>query len=102
MLGYGTSPTWFRYGMQQFGADIAPSGWYADPTASRSPMPSPHLERKLKEALGKDRKGMASIGLYAAAVPLAFVNTWISTGIYVFIALMWLVPDPRIESKLRD
>jgi len=59
-------------------------------------------DSKLKEALGKDRKGMASIGLYAAAVPLAFVNTWISTGIYVFIALMWLVPDPRIESKLRD
>jgi hypothetical protein len=54
MLGHGTSPRWFRYGVQQFGADIAPSGWYADPTASRSPMPSPHLERKLKEALGDD------------------------------------------------
>jgi uncharacterized membrane protein len=59
-------------------------------------------DSKLKEALGKDPKAMASLGLYAAAVPLAFVSTWISTGIYLFIALMWLVPDPRIERKLRD
>ena len=54
MLGYGNSATWFRCGMQRFGAHIAQSGWYADPTGSRSPMPSPHLERKLKEALGDD------------------------------------------------
>jgi uncharacterized membrane protein len=59
-------------------------------------------DSKLKEALGKDKKAMASLGLYAAAVPLAFINTWVSTGIYVFNALLWLAPDPRIESKLRD
>jgi len=35
--------------------------------------------------------------LYAAAIPLAFVNELISDGIYVFVALMWLVPDRRIE-----
>src|SRR5687767_13328110 len=40
--------------MQRFGARIAPSWRYADPTAAGSPMPSPHLERKLKEALGDD------------------------------------------------
>jgi hypothetical protein len=54
MLGYGISAMWFRYGMQRFGVQSAPSGRYADPTAAGSPMPSPHLERKLKEALGDD------------------------------------------------
>jgi hypothetical protein len=54
MLGYGISALWFRYGMQRFGVQSAPSGRYADPTAAGSPMPSPHLERKLKEALGDD------------------------------------------------
>ena len=39
--------------------------------------------------------------LYAVAIPLALVNRWIADGIYVFVALMWLVPDRRIESKLK-
>ncbi|MGH7677763.1 MAG: hypothetical protein ACRENU_04800, partial [Gemmatimonadaceae bacterium] len=46
--------TWFRYGVQHFDADTARSGWYDDPTANHSPVPSPHLERKLKAALGDD------------------------------------------------
>jgi len=37
--------------------------------------------------------------MYATAVPLAFVEHWISFAIYVGVALMWLVPDPRIESR---
>ena len=51
-------------------------------------------------AVGKDVKGKMSVVLYAAAIPLAFVNRWMADAIYVFVALMWLVPDRRIESRL--
>jgi uncharacterized membrane protein len=54
----------------------------------------------IAQAIGKDRKGIISVLLYALAIPLAFVSTWISYGIYVAVAGMWLVPDRRIESKL--
>ena len=57
---------------------------------------------KLAAAVGRDLKGKLSAGLYAAAIPLAFVHEWIADGIYVFVALIWLVPDRRIESKLRE
>jgi uncharacterized membrane protein len=57
---------------------------------------------KLAAAVGEDRKGKLSALLYAAAIPLAFVHQWISDAIYVFVALMWLVPDPRIEAKLEE
>ena len=55
---------------------------------------------KIAAAVGKDFKGKLSVAVYAAAIPLAFVNQWIADALYVFVALMWLVPDPRIESKL--
>jgi uncharacterized membrane protein len=55
---------------------------------------------RLAAALGRDVKGKLSSVLYALAISLAFVNTWLSAGIYVFVALMWLIPDRRIESKL--
>lgn len=51
----------------------------------------------LAKALGSDLKGKASLFLYAAAIGLAFINPLISDGIYLFVALMWLVPDRRIE-----
>lgn len=54
----------------------------------------------IAKAVGADRKGQISAGLYALAIPLAFVSQWISCAIYVGVALMWLVPDPRIESKV--
>ena len=57
---------------------------------------------KLKAAIGRDFKGKISPVLYLAAIPLAFVNQWISDALYVFVALMWLVPDRRIESRLND
>ena len=57
-------------------------------------------ESKLARALGRDAKGLVSPLLYAAAIPLAFVQRWVSLAIYVFVALMWLVPDRRIESRL--
>jgi uncharacterized membrane protein len=54
---------------------------------------------RLAAAVGSDFKGKLSPALYAAAIPLAFVNEWISDLIYLTIALMWLVPDRRIESR---
>jgi uncharacterized membrane protein len=45
-------------------------------------------------------KGKASAALYALAIPLAFVNQRVSVGIYVLVALIWLVPDRRIEGML--
>ncbi|MCU1385267.1 MAG: Integral rane protein [Acidobacteria bacterium] len=55
---------------------------------------------RLAEAVGKDVKGKISAVLYLSAIPLAFVNELIADGIYVFVAMMWLVPDRRIEKKL--
>ncbi len=57
---------------------------------------------KLAPAIGRDVKGKLSMVLYALAIPLAFVNQWISDAVYVLVALMWLVPDPRIAARLRD
>ena len=55
---------------------------------------------KLRAAVGSDRKGKFSLLLYLAAIPLAFVNQAISVVIYVIVALIWLVPDTRIEKHL--
>ena len=55
---------------------------------------------RLAAAVGKDWKGKMSAVLYAVAIPLAFVHQLIADAIYVFVAGMWLVPDPRIESHL--
>jgi uncharacterized membrane protein len=54
----------------------------------------------LAAAIGKDCKGKLSPLLYLAAIPLAFWSPWISDGLYVFVALLWLVPDRRIERVL--
>ena len=56
---------------------------------------------RLAEALGADTKGKVSLALYLCAIPLAFVNEWIAYALYVAVALTWLVPDPRIESKVK-
>lgn len=55
---------------------------------------------KLKAALGSDLKGKLSPVIYLAAIPLAFVHQWIADGLYIFVALMWLIPDRRIETKV--
>ena len=54
----------------------------------------------LATAIGKDWKGKLSPVLYLAAIPLAFMSSWISDGLFIFVALMWLVPDRRIERVL--
>jgi uncharacterized membrane protein len=55
---------------------------------------------KLATAVGRDLKGKLSPLLYASAIPLAFVHTWIADALYVLVALIWLAPDPRIERRL--
>jgi len=55
---------------------------------------------RLKSAVGSDTKGIASVFMYATAIGIAFVNPWIAEAIYLGVALMWLVPDPRIERRL--
>ncbi|MER9695629.1 hypothetical protein NKJ16_27330 [Mesorhizobium sp. M0179] len=52
------------------------------------------------KALGNDRKGKISVALYAAAVPLAFVNQWIGVAIFVLVAAVWFVPDTRFSRVL--
>ena len=54
----------------------------------------------LAAAIGKDWKGKLSPVLYLTAIPLAFVSPWIANGLYIFVALLWLIPDRRIERVL--
>jgi uncharacterized membrane protein len=56
----------------------------------------------LGRALGRDYKGKTSLFLYAAAIPLAFINPRISTAIYVLVAFIWFIPDRRIERVVTD
>ena len=51
----------------------------------------------LAAAVGRDWKGKLSPVFYAAAIPLAFVSPWIANGLYVLVALIWFIPDRRIE-----
>ena len=55
----------------------------------------------LAEAIGRDTKGLWSLYIYTAAIALGFVAAWISALLYVVVAIIWLVPDRRIETKLR-
>lgn len=54
----------------------------------------------LVQAVGNKRKEMASLYIYTAAIPLAFVASWASTILYAVVAIMWLTPDRRIEDKI--
>jgi uncharacterized membrane protein len=57
-------------------------------------------DSKLREVLGRDWKGKGSVAGYALAVGLAFVLPMISLALYVLFALLWLVPDSRIEARV--
>ena len=59
-------------------------------------------DSRLAIAVRKDVKGKTSIVMYVAAIALAFVNQWMSDALYVGVALMWLVPDRRIEHTMDD
>jgi uncharacterized membrane protein len=55
----------------------------------------------LATAVGRDFKGKISIVLYLAAIPLAFVRSWLACALYVLVAVLWLIPDRRIEKTLK-
>ena len=57
---------------------------------------------KLGKALRGDFKGKISIVLYASAIPLAFFNQWIAGAMYATVALLWLIPDRRIEKTVEE
>jgi uncharacterized membrane protein len=54
----------------------------------------------LAKALGSDFKGKISILIYVVAIPLAFVRAWLACAFYILVAIIWLVPDRRIEKKI--
>jgi uncharacterized membrane protein len=56
----------------------------------------------LATAIGNDRKGKISIAIYVPAIPLAFVRPWISAACYIAVAIIWLIPDRRIERRLSE
>jgi uncharacterized membrane protein len=59
-------------------------------------------QSKLKAAVGNDFKGKISVVLYAMAIPLAFVHQIFADVLYVMVALMWLIPDRRIEALFKE
>src|SRR5262249_11400638 len=63
----------------------------------RTILAAPGGNSALAEAIGRDRKGKISPLIYLAAIPLAYVSPWIANGLYVLVAMIWLVPDRRIE-----
>ena len=54
----------------------------------------------LGTALGRDFKGKVSLGIYLVAIPLALVNPWLACALYVLVAIMWLIPERRIEKTM--
>lgn len=59
-------------------------------------------DSKLAKAIGKDWKGKISPFLYATGIAVAFWHPWISTAIYTFVALIWLIPDRRLERVIDE
>jgi uncharacterized membrane protein len=68
----------------------------------RTIMAAQGRESLLAVAVGRDLKGKLSPILYVVAIASAFLHQWIAGGIYAFVALMWLIPDRRIERTLRQ
>jgi uncharacterized membrane protein len=56
----------------------------------------------LAKALGRDLKGKASLAIYAVAIPLAFANSWAACGLYVVVAIIWFIPDRRMEKAIAE
>lgn len=57
-------------------------------------------DSRLAAAIGRDVKGLRSLYIYTAALPLAFVSPVIALALYITVAIMWLIPDRRIENEL--
>jgi uncharacterized membrane protein len=84
------------YGMVLFMAAVA---YYV---LSRTLIKHHGKDSALAAAVGRDFKGKASLGICAAAVPLAFVNRWVAFGLYVLVTVLWFIPDRRIEKAIND
>lgn len=56
----------------------------------------------IAKAIGRDEKGLRSLFLYTAAIVLAFVSPWVSAGLYIVVAIIWFIPDRRIEEKVSN
>ena len=56
----------------------------------------------LAVALGNDKKGKASVILYTLGIFLSFINPWLGFGLYIIVAIMWFMPDKRIEEKVLE
>jgi uncharacterized membrane protein len=59
-------------------------------------------DSQLAMSVGNDRKGRLSIAICTIAIPFAFVKTWAAYLCYVLVAVMWLLPDPRIEKAVHN
>jgi uncharacterized membrane protein len=59
-------------------------------------------ESTLRAAVGADEKGVVSLVMYALAIGVAFVNRWVALALYVAVAVMWLIPDRRIERAIAE
>lgn len=66
---------------------------------SRSLIAHHGRDSELATALGKDIKGLVSLVLYAVAIPLSFVATWLAMAMYILVAAIWFIPDRRIEKR---
>ena len=84
------------YGVVMIGAAVA---YY---TLSRVLISHHGRDSTLAKAFGRDRKGKLSLVMYAAAIPLSFVNSAMACGLYVLVAVIWLVPDRRIERIMSE
>lgn len=92
---HGAAEPTAAYGVVMIGAAVAYTILTYAIIAQHGP------DHTLAKAVGRDWKGKSSIVAYGMAIALAFVNQWLSDAIYILVALMWLVPDRRIESRLQ-
>jgi hypothetical protein len=69
---------------------------------SRAPIASDGTDSALGRAVGNDRKGIISLLVYSAAIPLSFVNAHLAVTLYVLLAALWFIPDRRIERMLLE
>ncbi|HTD31006.1 MAG TPA: TMEM175 family protein [Steroidobacteraceae bacterium] len=89
--GLTTAPV-AAYGVVLTGASI---GYFI---LERTIMAANGPDSRLAAAVGKEVKGKVSTALYFLAIPMAFIEPWVSIALYVAVALMWLIPDRRIEA----
>jgi TMEM175 potassium channel family protein len=93
--GFAPDPI-VAYGVDMLGASMA--YWILTRTLIAHHGPQSRIAR----AVARDFKGKISLALYAIAIPLAYVQQWLSVGLYVLVALIWLIPDRRMERNLGD